>query len=246
MRHSALLIPDEPVFRADPHRIGADFNALPFLHAPPNTGFQARTPAQPTVTPPPAPAAVVVEPSEPTAAPAAPQPVLPRRPAADPDALAAARAEGHAAGLREGHARAEADLEDARAALAAQASALTRALCLLESPPQSEVLRLTQTLTHAIHDLAAERAGQAIDANAAPFAARIAQMVSRVMQDAAAMVVHLHPDDLAALQPILARAPDGPLAQTHLVADATLRRGDADLRAPGVRIADCLHSQDIQ
>jgi flagellar assembly protein FliH len=98
-------------------------------------------------------------------------------------------------------------------------------------------------MTAAVLRLAAERAGQAIDADPAPFARRVAALAARLSHAAADFELRLHPDDLARLAPLVAAGLSADLAGlacARLVADETLARGDADLSAPGLRLADLL------
>ena len=133
--------------------------------------------------------------------------------------------------------RRQADLararEDLRHALGALDSALAR-------PSGGAVDALASQLEATVTRLAAQRAGQAIDAAPVPFARRIARLAARVAQHQAMLRMHLHPDDLAVIAPLVAAGlPDlADLAAARLVPDAALMRGDADLRAPGVRLAD--------
>jgi len=178
----------------------------------------------------------------------APGAVLSRQREPDADELARA----HAAGLSEGKAlgRQEAESEAAasRRALAGTAQALAAALEQLASPPASAADALAKALEQAVAHLASERAGQAIDAAPAPFARRIARLAERVAQGTANLVVRLHPDDHAAILPLLkgATAPDlAILAEARLVPDSGLMRGDAALRAPGVFLSDLLIADPI-
>lgn len=156
------------------------------------------------------------------------------------DARSRGRAEGLAEGLTQGRAAAQAELAVVREDLSAAARALGRALAALSRPAAVAVDGLAARLEATIMRLAAQRAGQAIDAAPAPFAARVARLAARVASHQGAVRVHLHPDDLAAIAPLVAAGlPDlADLATARLVPDAALARGDADLRAPGIRLAD--------
>lgn len=168
--------------------------------------------------------------------------VPPAPPAPDPAALLAeakaeARAAGHAEGLAkgraqgraEGQAEAEVALADARDAFLAAAKAIVAA----DATPDG----LADMLTRAVRDLAAQRAGQAIDALPAPFVARIATLADRVAQGMRAISLRLNPDDLAAIGPHLAGTDmDG----ATLTADPRLKRGDVIVQAEGITLSDLL------
>ena len=90
------------------------------------------------------------------------------------------------------------------------------------------------------HRLAAERAGQMIDALPTAFAARVEAMADRVAQGVRAVSVRLNPDDLAVITPHLAGLEVTGTAE--LIADARLSRGDVEVRAEGIRLADLLEA----
>jgi flagellar assembly protein FliH len=226
------------------------FVAQPGLTAPDAVaGFTRRSPAamvapqKPAQVPAEAVAAVPAPPPaapEPAEAPA-PQAVMPRQPVPSAAQLAEVRAialaEGRALGLQD----AETALRAEREHLAAQARVLSAAVARLAEPPVAEVDALARTIAAAVARLASERAGQAIDTAPGPFARRIARLAERVAQGMRDVAIHLHPDDLAAVSPLVAGAcpPDlTALVAARLVPDAGLMRGDADLRAPGLRVAD--------
>jgi flagellar assembly protein FliH len=241
-------------FRAGPGPAQARFVSQPGLTAPDGpVGFEKRAPlALVTVprAPEPSPPPVIAEPAppEPVTPPPVQQAVMPRPLPPAPAQLAETRAVALAEGRALGLADAEAMLRTERDGLRAQASALAAALAHLAEPPVAEVDALTQSIARAVSRLASERAGQAIDIMPAPFAHRIARLAERVAQGIRDVSVHLHPDDLAAIQPLLSEAcaPDlSTLAAARLVPDASLSRGDADLRAPGLRLADLSGAAEI-
>lgn len=168
-------------------------------------------------------------------------PVMPRPVQPSAAQLAETRAMALAEGRAQGIAETETALQAERDSLAAQARALAAALARLQEPPLAEVDALTQSIAGAVARLASERAGQLIDLLPDPFARRIAHLAERVSQCMRDVTIHLHPDDLEAISPLLAQAcpPElSTLAAARLVADCALSRGDADLRAPGLRLAD--------
>lgn len=210
------------------------------LIAPRPSGFAARLP----MAAPPAPETPPEIAPEPEAPPSpGPNVVLPPPPMYSARQLDEARAEAMAAGLEQGRAEAMALTEAERADLAQAAGALRQALALLAAPPQAQVDALAHAMSVAVLRLASERAGQVIDHEPAPFARRVAALAARLSQAAAGFELRLHPADLARLQPLVAAglpADLAALAGARLVADETLARGDADLSAPGLRIADLL------
>jgi len=172
---------------------------------------------------------------------AEPQAVMPRAAVPGAAQLAEARATAFAEGHAQGRAETLAELEQERAALTLQANTLTAAIECLTNPPAAELESLTVSLSRAVARLASERAGQAIDAAPAGLARRIAGLAEQVAQGMRDMEIHLNPDDLTALRPVLAAVGDSGLAclqSCRLVPNQSLSRGDAELRAPGVRILD--------
>ncbi len=152
--------------------------------------------------------------------------------------LAEAQAQGHAAGLTEGHTKgveegralALAELDAARAAFVAAAKGLGTA-----APDLSD--QIAALIASAVRDLAAQRAGQAIDALPKPFVARITKLADRVAQGMRTVTLRLNPDDLTAIAPHLAGTD---LDGATLTPDPALKRGDIEVRADGIRLADVL------
>lgn len=164
---------------------------------------------------------------------AAPQPVMPVAAQVSAARIAEARAEARAEVL--------ADLAATRADLARTAHSLATALERIAHPGESELSALTSHLGQAVAHLAAQRAGQAIDADAAPFARRIKALVARVTESVAQVSLRLHPDDVTAIAALLQEGcpPDlAELTRARLYPDPTLNRGDVALRAPGLRLED--------
>ncbi|WP_096785545.1 FliH/SctL family protein [Rhodobacter sp. CZR27] len=170
---------------------------------------------------------------------------LPQAP--DPQALEAARAEGHAAGhaegWREGHAAglAEGNLAgraEAQAALATARAAFEAAVARLASPAAADTARLAEAIDQAVRALAAQRAGLAIDDHPETFVARIEALADRVSQGLRQVALRLNPDDLAAMTPHLGTSEL--LAAARLQPDPRLARGDVEIRAEGIVLADLL------
>jgi flagellar assembly protein FliH len=171
--------------------------------------------------------------------PPAPEPVVVVDPA---KRLAEARAEGYAAGhadgveeglslgRAEGRSAAEAELAPARGAFLAAAARLTVA-----GDPAEDI---AEVLAAAVRRLAAERAGQMIDSLPAAFAARVESLADRVAQGVREVSLRLNPDDLSAITPHLAGY--DVLGGAVLTADPRLARGDVEVRAEGIRLADLI------
>jgi flagellar assembly protein FliH len=141
-------------------------------------------------------------------------------------------AQGHADGHAAGRAEAEASLGPARDAFVAAAARLAATA----DPADG----LAEVIAAAVRRLAAERAGQMIDALPGPFAARIDALADRVAQGVRAVTLRLHPDDLAAITPHLAGF--DVLSGAEVTTDARLSRGDVEVRAEGIRLADLLEA----
>ncbi len=227
------------------------FTAQPGMTAPDGrSGFQSRAPLALVIAPKrPEPAAPHPAPPEVDIAevpvveppPVVQHPVMPRPVPPGAALLAETRAVALAEGRAQGIAETETALMADREHLAAQARALAAALAQLQEPPIAEVDALTQSIAAAVARLASERAGQLIDRLPDAFARRIAHLAERVAQGMRDVTIHLHPDDLAAISPLLNQGcpPElSTLAAARLVADCALSRGDADLRAPGLRLGD--------
>ena len=137
--------------------------------------------------------------------------------------LIEARAEGHAAGRAEALADAARDLDAARRGLLSAAAAITDAT-------EAATATVFAAVEAAILRLASERAGIAIDANPAPFRARIEALAARIAGAGAMAEIRLNPADLAALG-------DAP---GRFTPDPGLARGDVVVRAGDVVIEDIL------
>lgn len=153
------------------------------------------------------------------------------------DGIAAGQVMGHAAGVAEGRAMAlaeqQAGLDEAREIFLAAARRL-------DAPSAADTAALAASMEAAVRALAAKRAGQVIDHSPKPFMDRIEALAERVSQGLRSLELRLHPDDLAAITPFL---PDSDLlTASRLVAEPRLSRGDVDIRADGIRLADLLQS----
>jgi flagellar assembly protein FliH len=159
--------------------------------------------------------------------------------------LAEARSEGYAAGradgLEEGRAEGRAAaLAEAEAGLVPARDAFVAALAGLTGGTDA-ARDMAEVIGQAVRRLAAERAGQMIDALPEAFATRVEAMADRVAQGVRAVSVRLHPADLAAITPHLAGCEVAGAAT--LVADDRLSRGDVEVRADGITLADLLEAR---
>ena len=77
-----------------------------------------------------------------------------------------------------------------------------------------------------------------IDALPPAFAARVEALADRVAQGVRAVSLRLNPDDLAAITPHLAGF--DVLGGAVLAPDPRLSRGDVEVRAEGIRLADLI------
>lgn len=156
--------------------------------------------------------------------------------------LAAARdaayQQGVSEGLAQGRAEAAADaLTSEQSAMASARAAFLAATEALSKPSHAVQSSLAEVLSTSIRDLAAERAGMAIDAHPLPFLHRIERLADRVSQGIRQVAIALHPDDLAAIQTHLG---EGETGWNGLKADPKLARGDVVVTGPGVRLADLI------
>ena len=157
--------------------------------------------------------------------------------------LTAAREEGHAAGVLAGLAEgAKHGVALARAELAHARQAFEAAVAHLIAPTAADIAGLTQTMDQALCTLASQRAGQQIDVLPLPFLQRIEALADRVGQGFRQISFRMNPDDLAAISPHLAGSEL--LASARLRPDARLARGDLEIIADGVRVADILCPAD--
>ncbi len=154
------------------------------------------------------------------------------------EAREAAYAEGHAAGLAKGLAEGRMQgLAEAEAGVVAARDAFAALAARLAVTGAEGGDALSAALAAAVRSLAAQRAGQAIDALPEGFVRRIEALADRVAQGVRAVTVALNPDDLAAVSPYLAGSE---LNGATLAPDARLARGDVVVRAEGIVLSDLI------
>lgn len=152
----------------------------------------------------------------------------------DPAELERIRAEAFAAGRAE----AEADLRDG---LIAATQALEAAAQAFLNPVAEGLAELRADITDAVLRLASERAGVEIDTMPYAFLDRIEALADRIHAQASQPVLRLHPDDLAAIEGMIASSDS--LASMRIVASVELSRGDVDLSVDGLRLSDRILGQ---
>lgn len=141
------------------------------------------------------------------------------------------RLSGWTAGHDTGRREAEAELQGARDAFLNAVNALSRDDVI-------DLGTLVSSLTDAIRQLAAQRAGQAIDHMPGPFLDRIETLAHQARQGLEAVSIRLNPEDHAAITPHLPGAPL--VAKSRITPDPQLGRGDVALRVGGIRLNDVL------
>ncbi|MBL6782063.1 MAG: hypothetical protein ISQ21_03405 [Alphaproteobacteria bacterium] len=144
---------------------------------------------------------------------------------------------GFEAGKAAAHAEIDANLNAAMTSFIAAADAISR-------EDSIDIAQLETAMFNAINQLASERAGIEIAINPAPFSAKVASMVSRIRNRIEDPVIHLHPEDITAIQPQL----EAQLAprQITLRADATMKRGDVRVDVGSIGVMDLLDDQPGQ
>ena len=147
----------------------------------------------------------------------------------DPATQERIRAEAYA----EGRAAAEAELRDS---LTAATRALQAAVEAISQPPASATAVLRADIAEAVLRLASERAGHEIDSLPEVFLERIEALADRIHARSSQPVLRLHPDDLAAVEPLIEGSDI--LSAMRLVAAQDLSRGDVDLAVDGLRLSD--------
>jgi flagellar assembly protein FliH len=147
----------------------------------------------------------------------------------DPATQERIRAEAYA----EGRAAAEAELRDS---LTAAIQALQAAVEAISQPPASATAVLRADIAEAVLRLASERAGHEIDSLPEVFLERIEALADRIHARSSQPVLRLHPDDLAAVEPLIEGSDI--LSAMRIVAAQDLSRGDVDLAVDGLRLSD--------
>lgn len=139
-----------------------------------------------------------------------------------------AREEGHAAGLADGHAEGFAQGQAEVRRLTAQIEGIldnfTRPLARLEG-------EVTAALGELAVRIAGSLVGRAYDIDPTLLSALVGEAIDAVGSTGREVEVRLHPDDIAALAPLLTLAAD-----VRLVPDPVLGRGDLRVHAEAVRI----------
>ncbi|MBD7920877.1 flagellar assembly protein FliH [Xanthomonas sp. CFBP 8703] len=164
---------------------------------------------------------------------------LPEEPVLRPPSLediqaieAAAQLEGFERGHSEGLAQGQAEIRRLTAQIEGILDNFSRPLARLEN----EVVGALGELAVRI---AGSLVGRAYEADPALLADLVGEALDAVGGARREVEVRLHPDDIAALTPLLASMADG----TRLVPDLTLSRGDLRVHAEAVRIDGTLEAR---
>lgn len=164
---------------------------------------------------------------------------LPEEPVLRPPSLediqaieAAAQQEGFERGHAEGLAQGQAEIRRLTAQIEGILDNFSRPLARLEN----EVVGALGELAVRI---AGSLVGRAYEADPALLAELVGEALDAVGGARREVEVRLHPDDIAALTPLLALMADG----TRLVPDLTLSRGDLRVHAEAVRIDGTLEAR---
>lgn len=141
------------------------------------------------------------------------------------------RIQGHEEGIEEGRQAAFIELQQAREIFEKAARELT-------APAEQSLAHLNVAISEAVRRLAGQRAGRAIDDMPDSFVTRIEMLCDRIAQGMRQVTVVLHPDDLSAIRPHVDGSPL--LADSRLLADPKLARGDVAIQAGSIRLNDVL------
>lgn len=176
---------------------------------------------------------------DPAPPPAAVEPVEPQAPVLRPPSLEeiqaieeAAQREGFERGHAEGLAQGQAEIRRLTAQIEGILDNFSRPLARLEN----EVVGALGELAVRI---AGSLVGRAYEADPALLSDLVGEALDAVGGARRDVEVRLHPDDIAALTPLLALMADG----TRLVPDLTLSRGDLRVHAESVRIDGTLDAR---
>jgi flagellar assembly protein FliH len=142
-----------------------------------------------------------------------------------------ARQDGFQAGFVQGQSQGQAEIRRLVAQIEGILDNFSRPLARLES----EVLAALGELSVRI---AGNLIGRAYEADPALLSGLVAEAVAAVGSSTREVEVRLHPDDIAALNPLL-----GPLPGARLVQDLSLARGDLRVHAESVRIDATLEAR---
>ncbi len=147
----------------------------------------------------------------------------------------AAREEGYAAGLAQGHqegfGQGQAEVRRLTAQIEGILDNFTRPLARLED-------EVTAALGELAVRIAGSLVGRAYDADPALLSGLVSEALDAVGGASREVEVRLHPDDIQALAPMLAQ-----VAGARLVPDPNLGRGDLRVHAEAVRIDGTLEAR---
>lgn len=164
--------------------------------------------------------------------PAPPEPVLQLPTVEEIDAIRKqAEAEGLARGRQEGYAQGQAEVRRLAAQINGILDSFSRPLARLENEAVAALGELAVRVAGAL-------VGRAYQAEPELLAQLVGEAVASVGGSSRDVEVRLHPDDIAALTPLLTLSP-----QHRLSPDLTLGRGDLRVHAESVRIDGTLEAR---
>lgn len=146
-----------------------------------------------------------------------------------------ARAEAYQTAMEEARIEAAKEIEDAR-------DVFEKALNQLTQVEHQMSEALTEKLTRAVRNLAAERAGQRIDEAPRPFLRKIEKLAKELTEDYENLVVIMNPADLVAIKQHIQGF--SPLAKAKLSPDTRLGRADLRLRMGDITYGDVIAERE--
>jgi len=172
---------------------------------------------------------------DPQPVPDVPVQVEPPAPVVDEQMLQKIRDDAYAEGLSAGKAMTESERE---AELAQQFDRLRALVERMEATDVLDIATLSESLRLAVLDLASQRVGFLLTKMPDILAERIEMLVENLSHLSGQRELFLAPDDVWLVQKSFLERQHSP--QLHIVADPSLRRGDARLRIGGAEMSDLM------
>lgn len=172
---------------------------------------------------------------DPKTLPDVPVQVEPPAPFVDEQMLQKIRDDAYAEGLSAGKAMTESERE---AELAQQFDRLRALVERMEATDVLDIATLSESLRLAVLDLASQRVGFLLTKMPDILAERIEMLVENLSHLSGRRELFLAPDDVPLVQKSFLERLHSP--QLHIVADPSLRRGDARLRIGGAEMSDLM------
>lgn len=164
-----------------------------------------------------------------------PVPVEPPALAVDEQVLQKIRDDAYAEGLSAGKAMTESERE---AELAQQFDRLRDLIERLDATDLLDIVTLSASLKRAVLDLASQRVGLLLTEMPDILAERIETLVQNLSHLSGQRELFLAPEDVPLVQGSFVERQH--YAQLHIIADSSLRRGDARLRIGGAEMSDLM------